>query len=118
MGRAGAHNRKRRDAPARTRRTTLRPLALPQQRTAAAAEARTPGSSPHQLGAATRHACANRAILPVGSLLKPSKITLKAVFDRRATADGQGDQVHAKLGLTALARIQGHQLKGWPGIEH
>jgi len=103
MGRAGAHNRKRRDAPARTRRTTLRPLALPQQRTAAAAEARTPGSSPHRLSAVPT-ACANGAILPARSFLNPSKITVKAVCARRPTANGQGDQVHVhtKTTLTAI----------------
>jgi len=37
--------------PQGTRRTTRRPLALPRQRTAAAAEARTPASSPHRLTA-------------------------------------------------------------------
>jgi hypothetical protein len=67
-----------RDAPAGTRSIRRRPLALPRQRTAAAAEARTPGSSPHRLSAAARRACANGAILPARPLLKPSKITVKA----------------------------------------
>ena len=90
--------------PRGTRRTTRRPLALARKRTAAAAEARTPGSSPHRLGAATRRACANGAILPARPLLKPSKITVKAVCDRRPTGNGQDDQVHvhAKTTLTVI----------------
>ena len=44
------------------------------------------------------------AILPAQSLLKPSKITVKAVCDRRPTGNGQGDQahVHAKTTLTVI----------------
>ncbi len=44
-------------------------------------------SSPHQLSSATRRAYA--AILPARPLLKPSKITVKAVCDRRTTASGK-----------------------------
>ena len=81
----------------RERRTTWRPLALLRKRTAAAAEVRTLASSPHRLSAATRRACANRAILPARSLLKPSKITVKAVCDRRPTGDGQDGQVQLRI---------------------
>lgn len=101
-----------------TRRTARRPLSLPRQRTSAAAEARTPGSSPHRLGAATRRACAKRAILPARSLLKPSKITLKAVCARRPTGSGQSRQVHvrAKPTLTVIFhRFNRRQSEGWPG---
>ena len=44
------------------------------------------------------------AILPARSLLKPSKITVKAVCDRRPTGNGQGDQapVHAMTTLTVI----------------
>jgi hypothetical protein len=48
--------------------------------------------------------CANGAILPARSLLKPTKITVKAVCARRITGDGQDDQVHlhAKTTLTVI----------------
>jgi len=42
-GRAGSHSKSGRDAPAGTRRTTRRSLALVRKHTAAAAEVRTPG---------------------------------------------------------------------------
>ena len=53
-----------------------------------------------------RRAHANRAILPARPLLKPSKITVKAVCDRRTTGNGQDDQVHvhAKTTLTVIFR--------------
>ena len=92
-GKVGAHSKSGRNAPTGTRRTTRRPLALPRQRTAAAAELRTPGSSPHRLSAATRRAYPNAANLTARPFLKPTKIAVKAVCDRRTTGDGQDHQV-------------------------
>jgi hypothetical protein len=66
------------------------------------------GTNPGQLAAPaghrTRRVCANAAILPAWALLKPSKITVKAVRDRSPTSDCQGDQVHvhAKTALTVI----------------
>ena len=70
----------------------------------AGGEARTPRNSPHQLGAGTRRACTNGAILPARPLLKPSKITVKAVRACRITGNGQADRVHvhAKTTLTVI----------------
>ena len=64
-------------------------------------EARTPGSSPHRLGTAMGRACANGAIFGARSLLKPGKITVKAVCARRTTASGQ-DQVHVHHAKTTV----------------
>jgi hypothetical protein len=83
---------------------TRRPLALVRQHTAAAAEAPTPGSSPHQLSAATRRACADGPSSRRGPLLKPSEIAVKAVCDRRPAGNGHEGQVHvhAKATLTVI----------------
>jgi len=62
------------------------------------------GTDPGQLtasaGRRTRRACANRTILPARQLLKPSKITVKAVCDRRPTGHWQHHQVHVHAKTT------------------
>jgi hypothetical protein len=101
------NSRKRaRRARREPRRTTQRPLALGRKPTAAAAKARTPGTAPNQLSAAARRTCANGAILPAKPLLKPSKITVKAVSTGRTTGHRQDHQVHvhAKTTLTVIFR--------------
>lgn len=50
--------------------------------------------NPRQLSAATRRPYPNGAILPARSLLKPTKITVEAVCDRRTIGHCQGRQVH------------------------
>ncbi len=105
--------------PREARRTTMRPLALPLPRTAAAAEARTPGGSPGPAG--RRDPAARVRTRPSsrrGPLLEPSKITVKAVCDRRPTGTSQGHQVHvhAKTTLTVIFhRSIRRRSEGWPG---
>ena len=72
--------------------------------TAAAAEARTPKQLAALAGHRNPPRVRERAILPARPLLKPSKITVKAVCDRRTTGHSQEDQaqVHAKTTLTVV----------------
>jgi hypothetical protein len=100
----GVHSRKRRDAPAGNPPHQWRPLALPQQRTAAAARHGPRATRRTSWTPLSRRACANGAILPARPLLKPSKITVKAGLctqDNRYRSSHQV-HVHAKPTLTLI----------------
>ena len=94
-----------RDAPAGgTRRTSRRPLALPRQRTAAAAEARPVATRRTGWTRNPPRMLEQGPFSRRGPLSKPNKITVEAVCDRRSTPNGQASQVHvhAKTALTVI----------------
>jgi len=101
-GKASAHSKSGRDAPAGIPPHHPAAARLSAKAHGSGRRGTNPGSSPHPAERRTPTR-ANRAVLPARSLLKPSKITIEAVCDRRTTSNRQPMWcTYAKTTLTVI----------------